>query len=146
MISISRTLHPTDFSENSARALSYATVLANQFHAELHLLHVNSVPLVTLAPPIAGFMPPGYQEELQKDLERELAKLVEAEDIKVVRSIAEGNVLSEILHYADEKKIELIIMGTHGRTGLKHLLIGSVAENVVRHASCPVLTIRPEQS
>lgn len=142
MITISHILHPTDFSADSARALQYATTLAQQFNAELHLLHVYTEPLLSVAPPIAGILPPGYQDEVNKGLQAELAKLADDTDVSIVRKLVEGNVVSEIIRYLDDNHIDLIVMGTHGRTGLKHMLIGSVAENVVRHASCPVLTTR----
>jgi len=142
MITISRILHPTDFSADSARALDYATTLAQQFNAELHLLHVHTEALLNVSPPIAGFMPPGYQDEVNKGLQAELAKLAKDTNITIVRKLLEGNVVTEVTRYAKDNHMDLIVMGTHGRTGLKHMLIGSVAEKVVRHASCPVLTIR----
>jgi universal stress protein A len=142
MITISRILHPTDFSASSAEALDYATTLAQQFNAELHLLHVHTEPLLNVSPPIAGFLPPGYQDEVNKGLQAELAKLAQDVGVTVVRKLLEGNAVTEVIRYANDNRIDLIVIGTHGRTGLKHLLIGSVAENVVRNASCPVLTIR----
>ncbi len=145
MMKISRILHPTDLSESSALAMEYATALARQFNAELHLLHVISDPVVTVAPPIAGFIPKGYHEEIRKHFEQELKKLAEDQDLKTHARVSEGTPFVEIIRYAREEGIDLIVMGTHGRSGLMSLLIGSVAENVVRKSRCPVLTVHPEK-
>jgi len=145
MIKLSRILHPTDLSECSSQALEYATALAGQFGAELHLLHVIPDPVVTVAPPIAGFMPKGYQEEIRKHFEQELNKLVEDQNLTARTGVVEGTPFVEIIRYAREQEIDLVVMGTHGRSGLVTLLIGSVAENVVRKSHCPVLTVHPEK-
>lgn len=146
MLELKRIMHPSDFSEGSRQALNYACFLASQFNAELHLMSVvHNGGLIT--PPIAGFMPPGYYEQLTKYAMEQLDALPGDEPAfsgPIVRHVSEGVPHVEIIRYAKEKDIDLVVMGTHGYTGLKYLLIGSVAENVVRKAHCPVLTVHPE--
>lgn len=147
MINLKRILLPSDFSENSAVAVSYACALAEQFGAELHVLHVMQ-DLVTMIPePGMAFPPPGeYLQELQASAETALAKIPDAawsQGKKVVRTVRQGTPFLEIIRYAKETDSDLIVLGTHGRGGLAHVLLGSVAERVVRKAPCPVLTVRP---
>jgi nucleotide-binding universal stress UspA family protein len=143
MIELKRILLPTDFSECSERARSYACELAKRFAAELHLLHV-----------VAPVSLPGYvgpvPEELLHPEEGARAQLEEWNDPAfeqiqgVVRAITTGTPFVEIVRYARDREVDLIVMGTHGWSGLTHMLLGSVTEKVVRKASCPVLTVRPE--
>ncbi len=139
-------LAPTDFSEFSKKAIDYAFGLAQQFGAKLSLLHVIEMP----AFPVEGFVPPGPGATLLEDLERQarldLAGLLpeaKAAKVEVVRLVVMGKPYREIVETAAAENVDLIVMATHGRTGLSHLLIGSVAERVVRTAPCPVLTLRP---
>ena len=148
MIALKRILVATDFSEPSAVALMYGRELARQFDADLHVLHVAD----DLGSRIAG-LPAGYAGDLgrlQSDLEEaareQINGLVTDDDRRrlcakaVVRtSLAPAET---ILEYARDAKIDCIVLGTHGRTGLKHVVMGSVAERVVRAAPCPVLTVR----
>jgi nucleotide-binding universal stress UspA family protein len=147
MIELKRILFPTDFSSNSKFARDYALGFAEHFHSELHVLHVlQDVMLYTAAPNATYAMPPSYLDELKASAERSLEQTIDADWAKeraVVRATRFGAPFVEIIRYAKEQDIDLIVLGTHGRTGLKHVLLGSVAENVVRKASCPVLTIRP---
>ena len=147
MINLRHILHPTDFSEYSEQALKYACCLATQCGAELHLINiVHDAGLIS--PPIAGFIPPDYYEQQIKHATEELASLPDKvinHTGSVTRNVCEGIPFVEIIRYAKENAIDMIVMGTHGYSGLKHLMIGSVAENVVRKAPCPVLTVRPEQ-
>ena len=149
MISLKKILLPTDFSEYSDSAREYACSFAEKFGAELHLLHVLQ-DLVAMAPePGMAFPPPGdYMKELQTSAEEALAKRpgdVLPADAVVVRDVRHGTPFLEIIRYAKEHDIDLIVMGTHGRSGLAHVLLGSVAEKVVRKAPCPVLTVRPSE-
>ncbi len=143
MITLERILLPTDFSECSARARSYACELARRFTAEVHLLHVAS-PIT-----VPGYVGP-LPEELLRAEENARRELDEWDDPSfeqakaVVRSVLTGTPFVEIVRYARERNVDLIVMGTHGRSGLTQALIGSVAEKVVRKAPCPVLTVRPE--
>jgi universal stress protein A len=139
-------LAPTDFSDYSKKALSDAFELAQTFGAKLSLLHVVELPPY----PLEGFAPPAVSADLLSDLERqasaELARVLpEARQatIEVTRAVAMGAPSQTIVETAEAAHVDLIVMATHGRTGLSHLLIGSVAERVVRTAPCPVLTIRP---
>ena len=138
-------LVPTDFSEPSKHALEYAFALAQTFGAKVSLLHVIEPPTY----PAEGYAPT-WGATLLEDLERsarvELANLLpgaEAAHVDVARLVVMGNPYREIVQTAEAEKVDLIVMATHGRTGLSHLVMGSVAERVVRTASCPVLTVRP---
>jgi nucleotide-binding universal stress UspA family protein len=124
-------LHPTDFSERSGYAFQLACSLARDRCACLIVLHVMPVPLVQEK----RF----YQEEMSAELNR-----LKAPDfqIRVEHRLEEGDPATQILRIAQETGCDLVVMGTHGRTGLDRLLMGSVAEEVVRRASCPVLTVK----
>lgn len=148
MIDVLRILWPTDFGETSNEAGKYAFTLADQFAAELHALHVVQ-DLASSLPESATLMasfPNSYMTQVQELAEEQLAADLPSDFAggkEVVRVIKVGSPLTKILDYAQDHDIDLIVMGTHGRTGLPHFLIGSVAERVVRHAPCPVLTVRP---
>ena len=147
MIELKRILLPTDFSDYSANATAYATSFADKFGTELHLLHVLQDLVAMVPEPGLAFPPPGdYMQELQQSAEQALAQLPDpapSDASKIVRVTCQGPPFVEIIRYAKENEIDLIIMGTHGRSGLAHVLLGSVAERVVRKAPCPVLTVRP---
>jgi nucleotide-binding universal stress UspA family protein len=137
MLSIRTILHPTDFSERSEHAFHLACSLARDHGARVVLLHVVSIPVaayegVVLPPPI---------EEATEDAKRRLSQM-EPAGIPVEHRVAEGDAAEMILRVAEEVHADLIVMGTHGRTGLSRLLMGSVAEQVVRRAPCPVLTTK----
>ena len=131
-------LHPTDFSEHASYALRVANSLARSHSARLVVVHV--MPL--LHP--AGMIPPGHHPKRDYSAMRKEILHLEPLDEAVQRKpkVLEGEPAPNILQFAKEIEADLIIMGTHGKTGLKHLLYGSVAEEVVRKAACPVLTIR----
>jgi universal stress protein A len=138
-------LAPTDFSDYSKQALREAFELTRTFGARLSLLHV-----VEPSPYLGEFTPPTMGADLLGDLERQasaaLARVLpEAQQatIEVTRAVVMGSPSLKIVETAEAEHVDLIVMATHGRTGLSHLLIGSVAERVVRTAPCPVLTIRP---
>ena len=138
-------LAPTDFSDSSKKAISDAFELARTLGATLLLLHV-----LEPSPYRGEFTQPTMGEELLGDLERQASAalaqvLPEAQQakIEVSRAVAIGSPSQKIVETAEAEHVDLIVMATHGRTGLSHLLIGSVAERVVRTAPCPVLTIRP---
>lgn len=146
MIDLHRILVPTDFSKSSGNALTYAAEFARRFDAELHLLHVVQdlalfVPeAVMLIPPMG---PPMEQfvSAARETLDRAVHELA-MPDVSIIAEVAEGRPFEEIVRFAREKNIDLIVMGTHGHTGLVHLFLGSVAAKVVRRAPCPVLTVR----
>jgi len=140
----------TDFSEDSALALSYAQEMAAKFGAELVLLHVDQ-PLapVMMTPELGPAMDIGAMSRIAEEqrmlAQRELDKLIKNvrdAGLKGKCLLKVGSPFLEILHTAQNEKADLIVLGTHGRTGLAHVLMGSVAERVVQKAPCPVLTIR----
>jgi len=138
MIVLKNILIATDFGPASDAALTYGRALAKAFGARLHLLHVaeNNFLRPTIADPHA----------LNEAVERRLYNCLAPEDRSELRARAvlkvSDNPAEEIADYARDASIELIVVGTHGRTGVSHLLVGSVAERVVRTAPCPVLTVR----
>ncbi|MEX2287906.1 MAG: universal stress protein [Planctomycetaceae bacterium] len=148
MIQLKRILLPTDFSENSKLGVAYACALAEQFGSELHLLHVVQDLVAMVPEPGLAFPPPGdYVREMEEAARAALAQIPDASwaaGKTVVRVTRQGPPFLEIVRYAKEQAIDLIVMGTHGRSGLAHVLMGSVAERVVRKAPCPVLTVRPK--
>jgi nucleotide-binding universal stress UspA family protein len=147
MIQLSRILLPTDFSERGAEATKYACALAEQFDAELHLVHVLPNPDIAMfdfgISPELGDRIRMAKETAVKELEG-VPEPAWAEGRRVIRKVLEGTAFVEIIRYAREHDVDLIVLGTHGRSGLAHVLLGSVAERVVRKAPCPVLTVRPE--
>jgi universal stress protein A len=147
MLSIKRILFATDFSPPSQHAMDYACELASQFNSDLHVLHVLQDPIPFYGEP--GMMIAVADDYLIKQragAQRALDEIPPKEHSvgnRTVRTLRLGSPFVEIVRYAKEAAIDLIVIGTHGRTGLKHVLLGSVAENVVRKAPCPVLTVRP---
>jgi universal stress protein A len=130
-------LHPTDFSAGSSAAFDVACSLARDQKAKLIVLHVAPLP-VTLDE-VAASRKPGYRD----DLRAELHKIRPTDPrIEVAYLLAEGDPEKAILDAATENACDLIVMGTHGRTGFSRLLMGSVAEHVVRKATCRVLTAK----
>jgi nucleotide-binding universal stress UspA family protein len=142
---IKRILFPTDFSEGALNALPYAVDMAKNYGAKLYLLHV----IYDIATASGLYVPHISVDEMYKELEsgarKELEKfgLEARKDLKDVEyTVIRGVPYEEILKFVQEKKIDLIVIGTHGRKGLDRVLFGSTAERVVRNASCPVLTVR----
>ena len=146
---ITRVLVPTDFSETSDAALDFARVIADTFGASLHLVHVFEDPFVAgaFAESYAA-LPPDMRTSLIEEATTRLNQRLSEADRSHFRGTTEvvgGTGASTIVEYARTHNIDLIVMGTHGRTGVVHALMGSVAERVVRTAPCPVLTIHTEQ-
>ena len=137
-------LIPIDFSEYSEKALIWALNLAETWHSRLVLLHVvpapNYPPLV-----LSGHFDVATLEAgLREDAEAKVEELVERRGSKTVQldtRVVIGEPFHDICQVAEKERAELIVMGSHGRTGLRHVLLGSVAERVVRHAPCPVLVV-----
>ena len=146
-LQLKKILLPTDFSKYSAAAESYACEFAAKFGAELHLLHTLEQHY-SLTPEFGlGFAVPTQISESKAAAEKALSGLLDpgwATNSNVIHRVIEGSPKTEIVRYARAENIDLIVISTHGRTGLSHMLIGSVAETVVRTASCPVLTVRPK--
>lgn len=147
MVTIRRILVPTDFGDCSTPALRYAVELAEKFGAELVLLHV--VQDLSLAMPDAVMPTPIPGPDLGQLIEAGksgLASLIERENLARLNPRTEvrvGSPVAEIVAAAGDLKADLLCVGTHGRTGLAHLLLGSQAERIIREAPCPVLTVKP---
>ena len=142
-----RILVPTDFSEPSEAALDYARVMADTFGASLHVLHVFDAPFAAgaVSPEVFIADSPAAQAHLFEEASSRLQHRVTPADRTRYRATAEivtGTSAESIVTYARKRGMDLIVMGTHGRTGLDHLLMGSVSEKVVRTAPCPVMTVR----
>lgn len=138
---------PTDFSECGDHAVKYGAALARQFAASLHILHVIQDVGDKLRHPdftSAGTSVQEFLKALEKGATEYLARLAagkEWKDLRVERLYRYGNAAEEIVRYAQHNAIDLLVLGTHGRSGLRHLLAGSVTERVVRTSPCPVLTV-----
>ena len=147
MITLKTILVPTDFSECSDTAVKYGSALANAFGATLHLLNVVQDPY-TMPYGADGFVAPGqdllggWRAEAKRRLEAAVPAGFESRTVAATRV---GSPWPEIVHYAIDHHVDLIVLGTHGRGAIGHVLIGSVAERVVRTAPCPVLTVRHPQ-
>jgi len=146
MIDLQRILVPTDFSKSSENALLYAAAFVEKFGAQLYLLHVVQdltwfIPEAILVAPAA--IPPAEQFHTAAltALER-VIKDLNLPGNKAKAEVRQGAPFQAIIEFAREQNIDLIVMGTHGHTGLAHILLGSTAERVVRKAPCPVLTVR----
>jgi len=146
MIALKQILVPTDFSEPSAVALKYARAFATTFGASLHLLHViETSALFTAVPDGVFLLTENLWEQVEHNARTQLVALLPEDEQKAYQArqvTRQGSPFVEIVRYAREQDIDLIIMGTHGRGPIAHMLLGSVAEKVVRKAPCPVLTVR----
>jgi|SRR5690349_13655631 nucleotide-binding universal stress UspA family protein len=149
MIRIKNVLVATDFSEPSAAALDYGREVARTYGATLHVLHVVEDLRWRYATDMAPAALVGVQEDVEASAASRLNALVTDEDRRQLRAhtvALTAIVPSEaIVQYAKTEGVDVIVMGTHGRNGLAHLFMGSVAERVVRLAPCPVLTVRSPQ-
>ena len=146
MIDLRRILVPTDFSKFSGNALKYGAAFAEKFGSELHLLHIVQdlalfIPEAVLIAPATTPPVEQFKAAARAALDRVIQEM-NLPGVKIVSDVVEGVPFAEIVRAAREKDVDLIVMGTHGHTGLVHMLLGSVAEKVVRKAPCPVLTVR----
>ena len=144
MIALKRILVPTDFSEPSGVAVKYAKAFAEAFGAALHVVHVLEDPFTVM--PAEGYMPPPqFLQDMEKTARQRLNEVLSAAERDKLHAelvTLRGSPFVEIVRYAKQHEIDLIVMGTHGRGPIAHMLMGSVAERVVRKAPCPVLTVR----
>jgi universal stress protein A len=145
MLPFKRIVCPTDFSEPACKAIKAAGELAEKFSAELILMHVvGPVPVLETPTGLAGFDVAAYQQELsasaasslQMRLEKHVPSSVAARTV-----VVHGEAAHEIVRVANEEDADLIVVSTHGESGWRHRIFGSVAEKVIRHAQCPILTI-----
>ena len=137
-MNIKNILCPVDFSSCSDAALAYASSLAQDSEAKLHIVFAYEEPFA-YTDGFGGFVPPADLDQEQENLQTIKPSI---EGVPFCREFIVGTPTDSLLNYAKEHDIDLIVMGTHGRTGLMRLLMGSVAEAVVRRAPCPVVTIR----
>lgn len=145
MIKLKKVLVPTDFSESARHALTYGTSFAREYEAELTLLHVVENLTVGYA---SDLFPVPMQEvfqEISGYAKTELAKLgalARERKVSVVEQVVQGKPSAEIIRYARETEVDMIVLGTHGKGMLDQALFGSTTERVVRRGPCPVLTVR----
>ena len=146
MIAIRKILAPTDFSPHAETAVRYACGLAERLGSELHLLHVLSdVVPAGPDPMLTPVMPPEYYRESEAQSLETLGHTLDPSwgEPPIVRTaVVWSSSVDGIVDYARDHEVDLVVIATHGRTGLSHVLLGSVAERIVREAPCPVLTIR----
>jgi nucleotide-binding universal stress UspA family protein len=147
---LKKILLPTDFSGCANYALPYAAAIARATSAQIICVHV--VEPVVPAVGYTGLADPmplaDISEQLEDSAERQLPKLAECEEcvgLNVEEIIVHGDAAAEIVRVASEEEADLIVISSHGRTGLGRMIFGSTAESVVRHASCPVLVVKPSQ-
>jgi len=149
MISLKTVLVATDFSEPSEAAVRYGRALADAFHATLHVMHVvpdsMALPWATMAD---GLAMADVQKQWEREAQERLEQLIPEDERTAlgVRFVTRaGDPVRQVVGYAAERSVDLIVLGTHGRGPVAHMLMGSVAERVVRGAPCPVLTVRHPQ-
>jgi nucleotide-binding universal stress UspA family protein len=146
-INLNKVVYPTDFSEFSRYALRYAREFATAFRAELHCIHVvEGIYTYEAGIPAedGGILPVGGDMlELATQRMKQFAEVYLADlEVPPVTEVLEGKPFLGIIDYARKTKADLIVLGTHGRSGLSHALLGSTTEKIVRKAPCPVLSIR----
>ncbi len=142
-LKLKRILVAVDFSETSNKAFDYALSLARAFEAEIIALHVLEDPIL-YAPSTAQSYRDAYERALQGKLD-ELVNRHGIEGSRVTTTMKQGAPFLEVIRYAQAEDCDLIVMGTLGHGPIKHMLLGSVAEKVVRKSKCPVLVVRPEE-
>ena len=149
-IQMKKVLYPTDFSDLSLRALLYAREFAEAFGAQLHCVHVIDEAYqywTAMGPEMAPVSPP--VEDLTSMADGQMERFADEHLVGCkyapVTKVLSGKPFAEIIAYAREVDVDLIVLATHGRGGLSHVLMGSTAEKVVRKAPCPVLTVRDRQ-
>jgi len=145
MLTVKKILCSTDFSEPSYKGLEYAKELAALFKAELAVVYVLPVMPHRPTDPNISFSIPEYERILHKDSEEKLQGIIKQhfpEGSRVRAIIGHGNAAKEIVRIAEEEKTDLIVISTHGVSGWHHLIVGSVAEKVIRTAPCPVFAVR----
>jgi nucleotide-binding universal stress UspA family protein len=144
MLNFRRMLCPVDFSPTARRAFDYAVALAARLGADVEVLHVYQ-PQAYLMPESVYDFPPALELNLTDRLLAQLNDFVKHQidsGVTITTKLSEGVPHLEIVRIAQEHGVDLIVIGTHGHTGLSHLLLGSIAERVVRHSEVPVVTIR----
>jgi nucleotide-binding universal stress UspA family protein len=147
-IALKKILVPVDFSDHSRKALNYAIPFAEQFHATLHVLYVVEPTIYPADLSFGQVGLPNLEAELRSKSEQELVQLVAemvGDRVLATAVIRTGLPFVEIIAFAREEDVDLIIVATHGHTGVEHILFGSTAEKIVRKAPCPVLVVRADE-
>lgn len=139
MLAINTILHPTDFSEQSEFAFQLACALAHDYRARLIVLHVAVQPMIIAGDGIPMLPPDQDMNSLRCELEKIRP---DKHDVKIERLIFKGDAATEIIKFGKESNCDIIVLGTHGRSGFTRFLMGSVAEEVIRNSTCPVVTIK----
>jgi len=145
LISFSVIVVPTDFSDHSLRALPYALGLAEKYSSKLTILYVNEPALQVSDMAWVGVDDRALKDEHVSDARKNMERIMREQipdDISAETVVRGGDAVEEIIRFAEEAGADLIVMATHGRGGLSHILMGSTAEQVIRKASCPVLTLK----
>jgi len=145
MLSFRIIVMPTDFSDYSLRALPYAIDLAAKYGARLKVIFVNEPSMQVSDVAWVGVDERAMNEDHSREARRHLEKLVLDQvprDVPADAEVLSGNAVDEVIRYARDVNADLIVMATHGRSGVSHMLMGSTAEQVVRKAPCPVLTLK----
>ena len=146
-IEVSKILVPVDFSDNTPAILEWAAHLAEEHDSQVVVLHAYHLP-VEFQQLEGAYLPPDFWASVRQESETSLARYageIERRGIAVETAVCEGYAATVIVEEAALRDIDLIVIGTHGRSGLKHLLLGSIAERVVQKAPCPVLTVRASE-
>ena len=147
MFKLTKILYPTDFSEASLEALRYAVSFARNCKAKLILMHVVNEKIFSEGLSLARVSAPeALEQEMAKEAGRQLNMLIPAEERKGLDCemvTLSGMPFLEIIRYAKENDVDMIVIGTNGRSGMEHIIFGSTAEKVVRKAHCPVLSVKP---
>jgi nucleotide-binding universal stress UspA family protein len=147
MIKLKKILYPTDFSEASLEALTYAVGFARNFQAKLILMNVVDEKIFSEGLSLARVSAPeALGQEMVAEAGRQLKRIIPADERKgldIEMVTLSGSPFAEIIRYAKEKDVDLIVIGTAGRSGVEHMMFGSTAEKVVRKAHCPVLSVKP---
>ena len=147
MFKLTKILYPTDFSEASLEALKYAVSFARNCQAKLILMHVVNEKIFSEGLSLARVSAPeALEQEMAAEAGRQLNMLIPAEERKGLDCemvTLSGMPFLEIIRYAKDNGVDMIVIGTNGRSGMEHIIFGSTAEKVVRKAHCPVLSVKP---
>ena len=147
-IQVERILVPVDFSESAAAILEWAAHLAEEHGSRLLLLHAYHLP-VEFQQLEGAYLPPDFWSNVKTEAEQSLARYAEEmkqRGLEVEQIVREGYPAAVIIDEAEAHDADLIVIGTHGLSGIKHMLLGSIAERVVQKAPCPVLTVKAQES
>ncbi|OCC16136.1 universal stress protein family [Dissulfuribacter thermophilus] len=150
MVEIKKILFPTDLATSSEKVVPYVKLMADKLGAEIHIIHVmrslEDFGFLDVVSEDYSETLSSYEKELRVGTEKALDKFIAdnfSDQSNVQKFITIGDIINEIIDYADKNQIDMIIMGTHSKKGLEKIMFGSVANGVVKRADCPVLTVNP---